>query len=60
MVVIVWNYPQNWALDAIERLGSPDSLPTLDRLASKASDPKIRKRAAAIALAIRNRTRKQD
>lgn len=60
MRVMVWNYPQNWALDAIERLGSPDSLPTLDRLASEASDPKIRKRAAAIASAIRDRTRMHD
>jgi len=53
MVVHVWNYRQNRALDAIAKLASPRSLPTLDRLAAGASDPKIRKRATEIAKQIR-------
>ena len=49
-----WNYTQNRALDAIAKLGSPRSLPLLDELAKKTADQRIRKRAAAIARAIRS------
>ena len=56
MVVYVWNYRQNQALDAIAKLASPRSLPTLDRLAAGASDPNIRKRATEIAKQIRKQS----
>lgn len=52
----VWNYPQNQALDAIAKRGSPRSLPLLDELAGKTADVRIRKRAATIARAIRQAT----
>jgi len=54
---INWNYTQNRALDAIAKLGSPRSLPVLDRLAREAKDPKIRKKAARIAQAIRKKNK---
>ncbi|HUT14361.1 MAG TPA: HEAT repeat domain-containing protein, partial [Thermoguttaceae bacterium] len=49
----IYNYSQNWALDAIAKLASPRSLPVLDQLSANASDPIIRQRAAAIAKTIR-------
>jgi len=49
----IYNYSQNWALDAIAKLASPRSLPVLDQLGANASDPIIRNRAGAIAKTIR-------
>jgi hypothetical protein len=53
IAIRIWNYTQNQALDAIDKLGSSRSLPVLDKLASDASDPRIRKRATEIARRIR-------
>ncbi len=51
--VINWNYRQREALEAIAKLGSPRSLPVLDKLRAKAADRRVRIRATAIAKAIR-------
>ena len=48
-----WNYRQNEALDAIQKLASPKSLKALDDLAANGIDPSIRRRATDLAAVIR-------
>jgi HEAT repeat protein len=50
------NYSQNEALNAIEKLASPKSLETLDKIATEAHDENIRKKAKKIAVEIRKLT----